>query len=932
MKHMLNPKWLVFINILPVTLLFFLFYSEYKVIQTLLEEENLTLWYNLGGALLILTILQLGYILYSIQQKKPLSIIYALTALVLYSAFLYIYSVYSGDIIPWRIPRWMISQDAILYPGTFIMPTLAHALFIVVVKITSKSKNNRAWLNFLFALAVPLLTFMFTQIVLPLWRPVNYKFEQHVLIIGCVIGVILFLFFLIRGFYIISLKRQKGYREVNVVLKVIFGIFLPILGLSINTNFDHIFGNFSSHWFYALAIINGLVLALSATKNKHKALLLYISRCITFSFTFYFFIVFLPFLPLSVIAIIALGSGFLMLTPLVLFVIHVQELSNNFKFLKQFYKKQVLVFCLVLGFLVIPSVLVTSFYKDRLVLHDTLDYVYNPDYSKDYQINKASLQKTLDVIKFNKTRNSGFLMNSQTPYLSSIFKWITLDNLTLSDAKIKTIEKIFFNSDPFKLRPERLRNHQVNISNISSNSVYNEEENVWTSWIDLEITNKNPNNFTSEYATTIDLPNGCWISDYYLYVGDRKEMGILAEKKSAMWIFSEIRNINRDPGLLHYLTGNKVSFRVFPFAKNEIRKTGIQFIHKEPVSIEIDGYNCTLGSPKPSIATSVQNNHVAYVSSKEKETLTPIKRKPYCHFIIDVSKGKDSLKSSYISTLNSFIKEKQINTEGAKISFSNTFSSTHPFTSEWANLLEEQTFEGGFFLERSIKKLLFNAYTHPTNTYPIIIVVTDNMLESVIHKNFANLSFTYPESSTFYHLNTLGRVAPHNLSITPNEQENDPVTINFDHTVLPWPNAEKPLAYLPNDTLPNIVLKTPYMTFNKNEEEASQWETGLLLQGKWFSDILHPETAEKDWNLSVYKSFDSKVMTPLTSYIVVENEAQKAALLRKQKEVLEGKKSLDLNENTQRMSEPNIFIMLIILVLAYAVLKRKRLLVVWNKF
>jgi hypothetical protein len=54
-------------------------------------------------------------------------------------------------------------------------------------------------------------------------------------------------------------------------------------------------------------------------------------------------------------------------------------------------------------------------------------------------------------------------------------------------------------------------------------------------------------------------------------------------------------------------------------------------------------------------------------------------------------------------------------------------------------------------------------------------------------------------------------------------------------------------------------------------------------------------------------------MTPVTSYLVVENEAQKAILKKKQEQVLSSNKSLDLGEDTQRMSEPS-FILLILLL------------------
>ena len=48
---------------------------------------------------------------------------------------------------------------------------------------------------------------------------------------------------------------------------------------------------------------------------------------------------------------------------------------------------------------------------------------------------------------------------------------------------------------------------------------------------------------------------------------------------------------------------------------------------------------------------------------------------------------------------------------------------------------------------------------------------------------------------------------------------------------------------------------------------------------------------------------------PVTSYIVVENEAQRAILKKKQEQVLSSNKSLDLDENTQRMSEPNLWVL-----------------------
>jgi len=70
--------------------------------------------------------------------------------------------------------------------------------------------------------------------------------------------------------------------------------------------------------------------------------------------------VFLPFLPLSVIAIIVIGTGFLMLTPLMLFVIHSNELSKDFLFLKSCFSKKYLIGLSVFGFLLIPTIIMVT--------------------------------------------------------------------------------------------------------------------------------------------------------------------------------------------------------------------------------------------------------------------------------------------------------------------------------------------------------------------------------------------------------------------------------------------------------------------------------------------------------------------------------------------------------------------------------------------
>ncbi|MBI4802622.1 MAG: MSEP-CTERM sorting domain-containing protein [Elusimicrobia bacterium] len=934
MRNSLNPKWLFIINAIPIGILFAIFLGEYNIIKSLLSAESIGLWKKFGGTLAILGTLNFIYAVDLVIKKKEVSAFYSITALLSYISFLYLYGNYFDVIIPFDIPQWMVPTNMILYVGTFLMPTLAYSLFTLVALLTPENKEQKVWKNFLIALIIPISWYLFTQLIFPLWKPVDSNFSMHAMVILAIIATLIFLFFLIRGIYILGLKKAAMWVKYQLAWKIPIALIFPLLGLALNNKeyfFNKFgvensgtFGDFSNIWFYILAVINGLLICLPNSQNKLYRLFLFAGRSLTFAFTFYFFLVFLPFLPFSIIAIAAVGTGFLMLTPLALFIIHLNELLNDYKFPQTYLSKKLAVFLSVAGFFVLPLFITATYLMDRRALNETLEYLYKPDYSKTYNIDKISLSKTLDVVKYHKDRNLNLLFEKQIPYLSSYFNWLVLDNLTLSDSKINTIENVFYGKTSFKLRAENIGNTQVKISKINSSSTFDEKQNAWTSWMDLEITNHSETTQLSEYATTIELPIGCWISDYYLYVGNKKEMGILAEKKSAIWVFSQIRNENRDPGILHYLSGNKVVFRVFPFSKGETRKTGIEFIHQEPVKITIDGTTLRLGNYKEHSeirTTTSSNENIVYVSAKEKTTLKKIQRKPYYHFIVDISSGKENFKEDFAQRIKSLLSKNLIGKENAKISFANTYTRSLPLDNNWRQKFDQQIFDGGFFLDRAIRTVLFNSYKDRNNAYPVIVVVTDSIENAIIEKDFSDFKIAYPENNLFYVINQKWGLESHSLLSNPKIPLTGTLELNFNHKVLAYPNKQKPIAYLPNHNKPSIVLKETLFEVNNSEIIEKSWQTGLIMQGKWISQTFHPETSGKEWLNLVKHSFISKIMTPITSYIVVENEAQKAILKQKQDKLLLSNQSLDLGEDTQRMTEPSLILLITLLGLILIICK-----------
>lgn len=935
MRNLLNPKWLFVINTLPLVVLFFLFFGQFNIIKTLLEESSIQLWKSFGLSLGVLGLLNFVYAVYLTLKKKNVSIWFGLIALLCYIPFIYLYGYHLDKIIPFSIPQWMVSGNIFLYVGTFLMPTLAYSLFVLVSHFTPKNKEHKAWVNFLIAIGIPIVGYLFTQIVLPLWDGVDTnRFPIHALLVLIIAATLVFLFFLIRGVFILANKKAEAWQKYQLAWKIPIAIVLPLIGLSVNNghlfnNFgpsdSGIFGDFNNAWFYILATVNGILVCLPNLENKLYRLLVFIGRSITFAYTLYFFLVFLPFLPLSVIAIIAIGTGFLMLSPLLLFVIHINEFSKDFTYLTTQISKKLIIGISLLGFLVIPAFITITYLKDKSVLNETLSYLYSPDYSKQYDIDKVSLQKTLNVIKSHKDHRDsrGGIFGNGIPYLSSYFNWLVMDNLTLSDSKINTIEKIFFGKTSFELRPENIQNDNVQISNISTNSTYDKSQNAWKSWVDMEITNISGNTWFSEYATTINLPEGCWISDYYLYVGDVKEPGILAEKKSAMWIFSQIRNENRDPGILYYLTGNKVAFRVFPFAKDEVRKTGIEFLHKEPIMLNIDNNIVELGKIEETIYENIETENIAYVSAQQKQKLNSVKRKPYFHFLVDASKNSNS--TDFIKRIEHVIEVNQPLSENAKISFVNSYVTTTTIDKDWKGHYKNQTFEGGFYLDRAIRTTLFNAYQDKSKTYPVIVVVTDSIQNTVLDKDFADLKFTFPESDLFFNLDKNGNLREHSLMENPIKELPEILReCMFCETVLEYKLSDNSVAYLPNNNEPSIILKKDIFEVSESDIKEKNWQSALTMQGQWTSQILHPEISDKEWLNLVKYSFISKVMTPVTSYLVVENEAQKAMLKKKQEQVLSGNKALDLGEDTQRMSEPSLILLTILLGLIIWFRKKRK--------
>lgn len=941
MKKLLSPYWIILITIIPILIFCFICWGEYRIIHTLLNEDEIKQWNIFYITISALLTCSLIYSIRQIVKKKRISLIYSISSLAIYTIYLVIFYMNFSDLIPINIPQWMVSGNIGIYGSTFIMPTLLHSMLCTIIRLTPNENNSRLSTNFLIMLLIPALFYLFIILVSPLWRNSNSNIGEDIIPILFANLCVIFMFFFLRFFYIL-VRRRNINLEDSIIAKTIFTFLFPFIGLTLNAAMGNIFGDFTNIWFFVIAFMTGIVIIIPASDKPTIRLILLLIKSITYCYTIYFCLVFMPLIPLALVGIIIMGLGLLMLTPLILFIYHTNDLIKDTRFIKKHYKGWKVNLAIIASLLVIPIGITLSYKSDKVELTKMMDYIYSPNLANNDPININSISKTLEATKPHS--RTGFLYQS-TPFLSSYFKWIVMDNLNISNNRRKTIEDIIDEGYYYPKSEKTTRQNDplarestAELKNIECHSRYDSINNIWISQVDIILENPSAKSWNVEYSTQFELPVGCWISNYYLYVGDRKEMGILAEKKAATWIFKQIRDYRQDPGLLRYIGGNTIDFRVFPFSTKEIRQTGIEFTHKEPITLEFDGRTILLGNNGTNnlISDISKSEDVIYLSAQDKEKLETVVRKPYYHFIIDTSADRshpyryqrDSIeihdienrKTNYINDIEHLLSQNQTEFKSAKISYVNAFTETVELKEGWKQDLHTKIFKNGFFLDRAIRKILFDHYTNPSDNYPIIVILSDNIYDAIILDGLADWKFTYPEKQCFYLLKNK-EITSFALFSNSIKKTEDTLSLNTKKWV-----SDKATIYLPDDGKPSIVLNTKSKTIETTDKIAEkQWNSALLMQGQWMLQTLYPETSNKEWINLVKNSFRSQIMTPLTSFIVVENEAQKAVLAQKQRQTLEGNKNLDLEDpETIAMSEPDMFIIIALLLIIVFFYKWKK--------
>ena len=939
MKRFLKPHWIFWLITLPQLLLITLYFFSYQIIGSLLDEENLQFWLVFGGILAGLCAFNTAYGLLQMKRGRLIDWWFGLLLMITYIPYLYFFSWCTDAIIPWSIPRWMLSSgDLVLYVFTFLVPALGYSILLVVLHITPDNKAVRPWTDFLMAILVPALWYFAGNIIMYLSRHgFSSQIFDHFLVVFSISGTVVFFIFLVRGIYIVFLKNSIVNPYIRLFIQVLIVVVFPVLGLVLNNGVvegmrfpAYIFGDFSHPLFYVLAVVNGILLCIPKPQNLRNHLLLFTARSFTFSYIVYFFLVFLPYLPLAVPAIIVFGTGFLMLTPLLVFIIQAQILTNDYQFLQKRLHLKWLRMLFGLSVLSLPILLVTAYYEDRMNLHRALDHVYAPNFEeREAEIDTKSIAQTVAHIRGNKERNRRDIGSGarHQPYLTTFYQWLVLDNQTLSDKKLNLLEGVFTGEEVaiassygnYELEE---RNEGVAIDSLYTTSTYHEGEDYWTSWIHFNLHNYRERQ--DEFRTSFELPTGAWISDYYLVVEEEKKYGILAEKKAAMWVYEQITRTRRDPGILYYLKGNKVAFKVFPMNAGEARHTGIEIMHKEPLVLNLEDQDLTLGYSEMQDTlkskVSLFEEKITYLPAAAKSDLPKLTSRPVYHFLLDCSTGKEEEVEAYNREVHEFLTHYDVSFSDVKLWATNYQTKAFDYEPQWEQKLQKVDFEGGFFAERAMQSILWKHHQNPSDTYPVFVTITRDLKKAIFTGKLADAQFMLPECPYFLHLyflqNTKPEVSAHQLWGNPyKEVRGFHMSQIKPVQMLAYPNAENPLQYIADNEEASIVVNKEALDVLKEKKlDRRNWDNAFALHALQRDYFLDAEKNDEKWLSLIQQSFRTHIMSPFTSFIVVENEAQEAALMEKQRQVLNAKSTLDTIEEDiemRAMSEPSWWFLLL---------------------
>ena len=723
-----------------------------------------------------------------------------------------------------------------------------------------------------------------------------------------------------------SSGRRKAWEEA--VLTLLVALVLPIAGLALNQRIPFPV-TFQSSWVYTLTVLNALFLFLPIRENRIYNCIVHVMRWACLPFSLYFFLTFLPFLPLSIPAILAAGSGFLILTPTVLFLVHLRKIGEAYKAPLPFGKYLITGIGLAC-FCLMPLFITLECLYQKSQIHAALDYLYEPNTSSEELLFVGNPDAVVSSLEWMRDYKNGLYY----PYLTPLRNKIMLNNMVLPDDKLKRLYKTFtgkeltLNKRSNRMRGNRLfgmtsgnvhaqgrmpvaRNfdHAVTLNNITS--TVRDEGDFERTLYKLEL--QSGSTREDEYFTTIRVPEGVYVSDFYLHISNSREQGMVFEKRTTQWVYQMIRDgQRRDPSILTYTGPDTMELRVFPFSKGETRYVEIEFYSPKNMEGIIYIGDQELLLSRDDAGTCIDGGNYVLMDRAFAQSLPTVKRKPLNMVLVECIENTPSVElwhntfkddTLYLPYLANFeitpVSEEPLTLVDAANKTSAVLSS------------RLMPMRGGFDEELALRYTIADYYEkRPIHSiyFPQVWYISGSKVTNLTDKAPEWLVSEIPElyDSRTREVVVLRRGAEI-VAIDPDLAINQ---LRFDDGV----------ETTPIEVFDSIEARWCPIDSVSSARGANTYSDAVELWKHWYTGEYNPSLRNnlEDW---ISDSKTSRILIPDTGYIVVENSAQEELLRRKEKQKLNAHQALEHMETP----EPKTLLLISMLIGILWFTARKRL-------
>lgn len=905
--------------VLPIGILFILNLQSYWLIEGNMEDSQRQSAYLLGFSNLANILAGLGlYLIFKTRiRSKPASALLALPAIAVQIAYLWQATTVAQEMLPDSVTLWIYPPSRYFYHQyAFCMLPL----FWGIIQVACGNfifLSRKISINLAMAIGAPLGLYLFFFVLYKAFA--DWFFDISPVIISImVIGLGLVMFVgVVRVLMLIFGKLGDWNPARHIIVILLIALAMPIGGLLLNRSIPFPV-NFQAWEVYALVVVNTIILIGATLFSHRKPRLSFWLISASFPFTLYFFVVFLPYTPLSILGCIVMGAGFLVLTPTFLFTLHTYQLMRARRIARENKNSRGLFIGGLIGLLLLPAFFTARGMMDKAALNAALDFTFTPDLTSasiEYPGSRANLERAL-------ANHRNYKNGIYYPLLSDYYSWLVFDNLVLPDKKIEILEQRFFgsvasnedldimgmpmnfwgrggvrsrNSMPRARAPSRnvvITDQSLNLSALSEKS----------SQATLVLELSHISSGGGEYINKLSVPPGVLVNGFRLHIEGTPVPGRIFEKKTALWVYTMIRDMERrDPGLLVYNNPSEIELRVFPVNQGSPATVEIDFLIPESVDAitppkslpDPAGLIPLLYPETPQLAAG---QAFTYIAPFKAHDLPPVPRGNYLHLIIDRS-WENGFAGNLLEA-RQLAKNHFPEIEETKVTLANY--NVIPIGEEDSELRQLPN-AGGLDLDKALAQSIaqytagqLDEFNGTIPKEPIFVVISRTGMHELPELEKTNIWKSHLSAPQIYSITRGGDKVLLSEQVTPS-----PPLIRVGDAMRPA-HPDRSMIFPASDAAPEYFDPSDSgawwpLEHDRHAPEAL-WTKAIALWVKNHDYAASPGSAHIDLKSLVQTSREAGILIPATSYIVVENEAQWRILQKKESQKLEQNEALDFLE------------------------------------